>query len=79
MCVVKYQRKEEEKMAINYQGAFDRMKAAGVTTYRIRKDNIISQSTLQKLREGKPVSTEAIERLCLLLDCTPNDIMEIVR
>ena len=49
------------------------------TTYRIRKENIMSQSTLQKLREGRPVSTEAIERLCLLLNCTPNDVMEIVR
>ncbi len=66
-------------MAISYQKALDRMKAEGITTYRIRKENIISQSTLQKLREGKPVSTEAIERLCLLMDCTPNDVMEIVR
>lgn len=64
-------------MAISYQGAFDRMKEAGITTYRIRKENILSQSTLQKLREGKPVTTATIERLCLLMKCTPNDIMEI--
>lgn len=77
--VVEYRHKGGNEMAISYKGAFDRMKAAGVTTYRIRKENIMSQSTLQKLREGRPVSTEAIERLCLLLDCTPNDVMEIVR
>lgn len=64
-------------MAISYKGAFQKMQEKGVTTYRIRKENIISQSTLQKLREGKPVTTETIERLCILLDCTPNDIMEI--
>lgn len=64
-------------MAICYQGTFDRLKEAGITTYRIRKENILSQSTLQKLREGKPVTTETIERLCLLLKCTPNDLMKI--
>ena len=61
-------------MAISYQGAFEKMKEAGITTYRIRKENI-----LQKLREGKPVTTETIEKLCLLMDCTPNDIMKITR
>ena len=66
-------------MAISYKGAFEKMREKGVTTYKIRKEIIISQSTLQKLREGKYISTEAVERLCLLLDCTPNDIMEITR
>ena len=59
-------------MAISYQGAFDKMQEKGVTTYRIRKENILSQSTLQKMRDGKYVTTETIERLCLLLDCTPD-------
>ena len=66
-------------MAISYQGAFEKTKEAGITTYRIRKENILSQSTLQKRREGKPVTTESIEKLCLLMDCTPNDIMKITR
>ena len=66
-------------MAISYQKAFDLMKETGVTTYRIRKEKIVSERTLQNLRDGNPVSTETIERLCLLMNCTPNDIMEIVR
>ena len=66
-------------MAISYQKAFDLMKETGVTTYRIRNEKIVSDRTLQNLRDGKPVSTETIERLCLLMNCTPNDIMEIVR
>ena len=77
--VIQYPHKEVAKVAISYQGAFEKMKKAGITTYRIRKENILSQSTLQKLREGKPVTTETIEKLCLLMDCTPNDIMKITR
>lgn len=66
-------------MAISYQKGLERLKEAGITTYRIRKEKIVSEGTLQNMREGKPVSTETIERLCLLLNCTPNDVMEIVR
>lgn len=66
-------------MAICYQGAFEKMKETGITTYRIRKEKIVSEGTLQRMREGRPVSTETIEKLCLLMDCTPNDIMEITR
>lgn len=65
-------------MPISYKGAFDKMREKGLTTYRIRQDNFMSQSTLQKLRDGKYVTTEVIERLCLALDCTPNDIMEVI-
>ena len=52
------------------------LKAAGYTTYRIRQDNLLSQSTLQKLREGVGVSWDNIETLCRLLRCQPGDIIE---
>lgn len=44
------------------------LKAKGYTTYTLRKENILSQSTLQKLREGKGLSWENIERICGLLE-----------
>ena len=47
------------------------LKAKGYTTYVLRKENILSQSTLQKLREGKGLSWENIERICGLLECQP--------
>lgn len=65
-------------MPMNYSKLFALMQAKGLTTYKIRKENIISQSTLQKLREGKSVTTEAIASLCKVLDCQPGDIMEYV-
>ena len=55
------------------------LKAKGYTTYILRKDNILSQSTLQKLREGKGLSWENIERLCSLLECQPGDLIEYVQ
>jgi putative transcriptional regulator len=66
-------------MPMDYSKLFFLMKAKGLTTYRIRKENIISQSTLQKLREGKSVTTETIATLCKVLNCQPGDIMEYIK
>ena len=48
------------------------------TIYQIRKNKLLSESTVQKLREGKPISWENIETLCKLLNCQPNDIIEYI-
>lgn len=50
----------------------------GLTTYKIRKDKIISESTLQNIREGKRITTDSIAALCEALNCQPGDILEYV-
>ena len=52
------------------------LKAKGFTTYRLRKDKLLSESTIQKLRNGYPVAWENIEALCFMLHCQPGDILE---
>ena len=54
------------------------LKEVGYTTNQIRKNKLLSESTVQKLREGKPISWENIETLCKLLNCQPNDIIEYI-
>ena len=56
----------------------DALKKAGITTYKIRKEKLLSESTVQKLRSGDPISWENIETLCKLLHCQPGDIIEYV-
>lgn len=66
-------------MPISYK--FDVIKAlkeAGYNTNRIRKEKIIGESTLQKLREGKPIDFKTLETICKLLECQPGDIIEYV-
>lgn len=65
-------------MPLNYQKLFVLMKERQLTTYRIRKEKIISEGTLQSLREGKSVTTDAIANLCEALNCQPGDIMEYI-
>lgn len=50
--------------------------AKGYTTYRLRKERLLSESTVQKLRNGQGVSWDNIETLCQLLSCQPGDILE---
>ena len=55
------------------------LKEKGITTYQIRKEKLLSESTVQKLRAGIGVSWENLETLCRLLDCQPADLIEYVR
>jgi putative transcriptional regulator len=56
----------------------DVLKEKGFSTYILRKEKLLSESTIQKLRAGEGVSWENIETLCRLLDCQPSDFMEYV-
>ena len=38
----------------------------------------ISHYTVHKLNRGENGTTEIIERICLALECTPDQIMEII-
>ena len=55
-----------------------KLKTAGYSTYRIRKDKLLGEATMQRLRGGEPVSWENIVTICHLLDCQPGDILEYV-
>lgn len=54
------------------------LKDAGFTTYKIRKNKLLSESTVQKLRGGIPISWENISTLCGLLKYQPGDLMKYV-
>ena len=52
------------------------LKSAGYTTYKLRQDKLLSENTIQQLRNNQLVSWVNISRLCKLLDCQPGDILE---
>ena len=54
------------------------LKDAGYTTYRIKKEKLLAESTVQKLRNDEMVSIDNISRLCQVLKCQPGDIIEFV-
>ena len=67
-------------MALQYKiDVLAALKEKGITTYKIRQEKILSESTVQKLRASKGVSWENIETLCRLLDCQPADLIEYIK
>ena len=66
-------------MAIKFDKLMKLFKEKGYTSYKLRKDKIIGEATLQKFRSGKGiVDTRTINKICALLNCQPGDIMEYV-
>lgn len=52
------------------------LRESGYNTTKLRKEKILAESTIQKLRENKPISWSNIEQICSLLSCQPGDILE---
>lgn len=52
------------------------LKAAGYSTYRMRKEKLLGESVLTQLRNDELVSWANIARLCKMLNCQPGDILE---
>lgn len=52
------------------------LKAAGYSTYKLRTKKIMSESTIQKFRDGEIVNIDNLSLLCKLLNCQPGDILE---
>ena len=66
-------------MSITYKiDVLAALKAAGYSTYKLRKEKILAESTLQQFRNGDIVSNENLSRVCELLRCQPGDILEYV-
>ena len=52
------------------------LKEKGYNSTRILKENILSQSAMQKLRKGDMIGIKTLEQLCDLLEVQPGDIIE---
>lgn len=50
----------------------------GYTSTKLRKDKIISEGTMQHIRNGKGITTDTLNTICLILRCNPSDIIEII-
>ena len=51
------------------------MKANGVTTYTLIYKHGFSAYTITNLRRNKSITMHTLEKLCTILECTPNDVV----
>lgn len=61
---------------IVYQDILQKLAAKGWTSYRLRHEGALPESVLTRLRQGRPVTTETVDKICELLACQPGDILK---
>lgn len=54
------------------------LKEAGYNTTRMRREKIIGENALQKIRTGEMIGTGTLDTLCRLLDMQPGNIIKYV-
>lgn len=59
---------------IDYQPLWDTMKNKDISQYYLLKSGI-DHKTLDSLKKNKNITLLTVEKLCSILNCTPNDIV----
>lgn len=64
-------------MSISYEPLWKTMKEKSVTQYKLLKSGI-DNKTLDGLKKNKNITLLTMEKLCNILNCTPNDIVKFI-
>ena len=62
---------------IVYNRLWNTMALKGVTQYKLIT-NGISHSTLSRLKKNQTVNTDTLDKLCIILKCNIDDIVEYI-
>lgn len=62
---------------ISYAPLWKTMREKGISQYRLIRAGI-DNKTLDALKKGRNITLLTLEKLCLILDCSPNDVVEFV-
>lgn len=54
------------------------LKNKGISAYKMRKDKIMGERTMQQLRDKQLVSWDTLTKVCEMLNCQPGDLVEYV-
>ncbi len=63
---------------VSYAPLWRTMNEKGITTYTLINQHGISGQTINNMKNNKGITVYTLERLCKILKCTPNDVIEII-
>lgn len=61
---------------ISYQPLWETMRQKNITTYTLIYKMGFSPQTISNLKHNRSITIYTLEKLCRVLDCTPNDILK---
>lgn len=50
----------------------------GYTANKMRREKILSESTMQRLRNKSDINTKSLNTICVILKCQPSDIFKVI-
>ena len=59
---------------LDYSPLWETMEQKGISQYRLLKSGI-DNKTLDSLKKGGNITMLTLEKICNILDCTPNDVV----
>lgn len=63
---------------ISYEPLWKTMEQKQATTYTLQVKGGISSSTIRRMKAGESVSTNTLDAICAILNCTVSEIIEYI-
>ena len=62
---------------LDYSPLWETMARKGVSQYSLLRSGI-DNKTLDSLKKGKNITLLTVEKICVVLDCTPNEVVRFL-
>lgn len=63
---------------LDYSPLWQTMQERQITQYHLLKHGI-DNKTLDSIKKGKNITLLTLEKLCTIIDCTPNDVVRFTK
>lgn len=63
---------------LDYSPMWDTMERKGISQYSLLKSGI-DNKTLDSIKKGKNLTLLTLEKICMILDCTPNEVVRFIK
>lgn len=66
------------RTVLDYSPMWETMQRKGISQYSLLQAGI-DNKTLDSIKKGKNITLLTVEKICDVLDCTPNEIVQFVK
>ena len=71
-------KKKEDISMLDYSPMWETMERKGITQYRLLKSGV-DNKTLDSIKKGNNITLLTLEKICNILECTPNEVVKFIK